>query len=76
MTEAEKRNADGHTLLNGKALQDVLRAQGETWSQLVAERCPHLFAAVPLFISPLQLQQMRDGIAAVERVVKLPGWSV
>jgi len=76
VTEAEKRNADGHTLLNGKALQDVLRAQGETWSQLVAERCPHLFAAVPLFISPLQLQQMRDGIAAVERVVKLPGWSV
>jgi len=76
VTEAEKCNSDGHTLLNGKALQDVLRAQGETWSQLVAERCPHLFAAVPLFISPLQLQQMRDGIAAVERVVKLPGWSV
>ena len=34
----------------------------------------HLFADVPLFITSAQLQQMREVIAVVERLVKLPGW--
>ena len=41
-------------------------------SALVQERCPHLFAAAPVFISELQLQQMRAVIAAVEEVVGTP----
>ena len=34
----------------------------------------HLFADVPVFIAPAQMQQMREVIGAVERVVALPGW--
>lgn len=49
-----------------QALQDELQAQGEAWYGLVRERCPHLFATVPVFISDLQLQQMQQVIAAAE----------
>ena len=51
------------------AMQSALLAQGAAWYGLVQERCPHLFAAAPVFISELQLQQMRAVIAAVEEVV-------
>lgn len=54
------------------ALHEALRAQGEAWFSLVKERCPHLFAEAPVFISELQLQQMRAVIAAVEEVVGTP----
>jgi hypothetical protein len=55
--------------MDGEALQLALHAQGEAWYGLVKERCPHLFAAAPVFISEFQLQQMRAVIAAVEEVV-------
>jgi len=58
--------------LDGGALQSALQAQGAAWHGLVRERCPHLFAAAPVFISELQLQQMRAVIAAVEEVVGAP----
>jgi hypothetical protein len=75
VNEAERLNADCDSArLNQSALQSAMQAQGMAWHSLVAERCPHLFADVPLFISPAQLQQMHEVIAAVERVVKLPGW--
>ncbi len=61
--------------LDAEALQHALRAQGEEWYALVAERCPHLFAAAPVFVTPVQIRQMREVIAAVERVVKSPGWN-
>ena len=54
------------------ALCSALAAQGDFWFELVKERCPHLFAAAPVFISELQLQQMRAVIAAVEEVVGVP----
>ena len=60
--------------MDGDALQRALRAQGDQWYALVADRCPHLFAAAPVFITNAQLQQMNAVIAAVERVVALPGW--
>lgn len=53
----------------GEALQRAMRAQGSEWQSLVRERCPHLFAVAPVFISAEQLQQMRAVIAAVEAVV-------
>lgn len=53
----------------GEALQRTMLAQGSEWQALVQERCPHLFAAAPVFISASQLQQMRAVIAAVEVVV-------
>jgi hypothetical protein len=58
--------------MDGEALQQALQAQGEKWYGLVTERCPHLFAAAPVFISELQLQQMRAVIAAAEAVAE-PG---
>ncbi len=60
--------------MDGDALQQALRAQGEEWHALVAERCPHLFAAAPVFVTQAQRRQMHAVIAAVERVVALPGW--
>lgn len=77
MNEAERLNADCHAAgLNQAALQRAMQAQSEAWHSLVTERCPHLFADVPLFITSAQLQQMRAVIAAVERVVGLAGWQV
>ena len=58
--------------MDGEALHEVLQEQGEEWYDLVNERCPHLFAAAPVFISELQLQQMKAVIAAVEEVVGVP----
>ena len=58
--------------MDSEALQSALQAQGAEWYGLVQERCPHLFAAAPVFISELQLQQMRAVIAAVEEVVNQP----
>ncbi len=58
--------------MDNEALQRAIHAQGEDWSGLVKERCPHVFAAAPVFISELQLQQMRAVIAAVEEVAGAP----
>lgn len=75
MSKAAQLNADGEfSGLNKQALQDTLRAQGESWYQLVTERCPYLFADMPVYINSLQMQQMQEVIAAAERVTGLPGW--
>ena len=58
--------------MDNEALQRAIHAQGDDWSGLVKERCPHVFAAAPVFISELQLQQMRAVIAAVEEVAGAP----
>ena len=62
--------------LNHETLQQTLRAQGEMWHNLVTERCPHLFADVPVFITAAQMRQMREVIEAVERVVGSGEWGV
>lgn len=59
--------------MDGEALQRELQAVGAEWYALVKERCPHLFAAAPVYISEVQLQQMRAVIAAVEEVVEKAG---
>jgi hypothetical protein len=72
---AAKLNSDCHSATIDKAaLDSALRSQGEVFFQRVVEHCPHLFSAVPVFVSEIQLQRMRDVIASVERVVKLSGW--
>jgi hypothetical protein len=58
--------------MDSDALQSALQLQGPAWYGLVQERCPYLFAAAPVFISELQLQQMRAVIAAVGEVVGVP----
>jgi hypothetical protein len=73
--EAERLNADCHAAgVNKDALQKSLQAQGDAWHSLVTERCPQLFADVPVYISPAQLRKMHGVISAVEKVVALPAW--
>lgn len=75
MNEAERLNADCNSaVLNQAALQQAFNEQGEEWHRLVTARCPYLFAAVPVFISPAQLRMMYQVVSAVEKVVALAGW--
>lgn len=75
MSEADRLNADHRAAgLGHAALQQTLRAQGGPWYDLIANRCPHLYADAPVFISAPQLQQMREVIEAVERVVNDEKW--
>ena len=72
---AEALNGDCHSaLLDYAALQHAMQKEGAVWHGLVTERCPHLFADVPVFVTAAQMRQMREVIDAVERVVALPGW--
>ncbi len=41
---------------------------------MIAERCPHLFSPLPVFISTSQAQQMAELIGAVESVVAMPAY--
>lgn len=52
-----------------EALQRELKAQGDDWYGLLRERCPHLFASTPVFISDLQLRQMQQVISAAEQAL-------
>ena len=61
-------------MLDGAALQRKMEQHGSEWHGLVTARCPHLFADVPVFITAVQMQQMREVVDAVERVVNLPAW--
>jgi len=75
MLPATTLNGDCHSAkIDRAALQSALQKQGGLWHGLVTERCQHLFADAPVFIAPAQMQQMREVIDAVERVVALPGW--
>lgn len=79
MTEeiADALNRDCHAgKVDRAALQHAMLAQGMLWHGLVTERCQHLFADVAVFIDAAQLRQMREVIAAVERVVRGREWGV
>jgi len=68
-------NADARTAkLDLPALDAALREHDTAFQEAISVGHEQLFAGVALFITSAQLQQMRDVIAAVERVVKLPGW--
>lgn len=43
-------------------------------SEMVRQRCPFLFAALPVFVATPQLQRMEQVIQAVELVVALPAY--
>src|SRR3989338_7148340 len=75
-TLAAKLNGDCRSaIVDRTALQRAMQAQGAEWYGLVTERCQHLFADVPVFITAAQMRQMCEVIDAVERVVKLPEWA-
>lgn len=70
---AEQLNHDCFcTTLDRKQLDDILRADDLNQDLLVTH--PQLFSNTTVFISPAQLQQMRNIIYAVERVVSLPAY--
>ena len=72
---AKELNSDCHSaIVDRGALERTLHEQGEVWRQRVNERCPHLFAAVPLFISSGEMEQMHAVIEAVQQVVALSAW--
>ena len=43
-------------------------------SEMVRERCPFLFAALPVFVATPQLHRMAQVMQAVESVVALPAY--
>ena len=43
-------------------------------SEMVSQRCPFLFAALPVFVATPQLQRMAQVMQAVESVVALPAY--
>ena len=62
--------------LDAQALRQALEADpaAEGLGELIAERCPHLFAALPLFVSRGHVDGMAKVIRAVEEVVALPAY--
>ena len=42
--------------------------------ELLNSRCPHVFAARPVFVSPQRLSQVAEVIQAIEQTVRLPAW--
>jgi hypothetical protein len=55
-----------------RAIEQQLR--GALPELALASSHPHLFSAVPIFLTDLQAQQMRTLIAAIESVVALPAY--
>ncbi|CAH1905675.1 conserved hypothetical protein [Candidatus Nitrotoga sp. HW29] len=72
---AKELNSNCHSaIVDRGALEHTLHEQGEVWHHRVNERCPHLFAAAPLFISSGEMEQMHAVIGAIQQVVALPAW--
>ena len=67
-------NADARSAkLDRAALDAAIRAQGPAFQEAIAAGHDHLFADVPVFISPAHLRKMYEVISAVEQVVGLAG---
>lgn len=62
--------------LDGQALARALDSElGQPGlSELVRQRCPFLFSAVPVFVAAPQLHRMAQLMLAVESVVALPAY--
>jgi hypothetical protein len=71
----EKLNTDCFCVsLDRPALRRALEADPTGLGRLIEERCPHLFAAFPVFVSSRHVQAMANVIRAVETVVALPAY--
>ncbi|TYP66315.1 hypothetical protein [Stutzerimonas stutzeri] len=62
--------------LDQMALANALTDQvgGSELLELLMSRCPHVFAARPVFVSSERLQQVAEVVRAIERTVSLPAW--
>lgn len=73
----ESLNADCFCIsLDRDALRRALDADPASGglSALIEERCPHLFASLPVFVSRKHVDEMARVVAAVEEVVALPAY--
>ena len=71
----EKWNSDCFCAsLDSGALRAALDAQSPGLAALIETRCPHLFAALPVFVSRPQIAAMAAVVAAVEETAALPGY--
>lgn len=73
----EKLNSDCFCIsLDRGALRQALDADPVAGglSALIEERCPHLFASLPVFVSRPHVDGMAKVVAAVEKVVALPAY--
>jgi hypothetical protein len=62
--------------LDPAALKSTLEADPATRGvhKLIEERCPHLFAALPVFVSREHVDAMAEVVKAIETVVALPAY--
>ena len=62
--------------LDADALRRAIEADpaARGLSKLIAERCPHLFAALPVFVARTHVDEMAKVIHAVEQVAALPSY--
>ena len=62
--------------LDPQALRRAIEADpaARGLGRLIEERCPNLFAALPLFVSRQHVDEMAGVIAAVEEVIALPAY--
>jgi hypothetical protein len=68
-------NSDARSArLDHALLESAIRLQGVAFQEALSIGHEHLFADVTLFVTAAQVELMQAVIAAVERVVKLPGW--
>jgi hypothetical protein len=73
----EALNADCFCVsLDAEALRRAIESDpaAHGLSGLIAERCPHLFAALPVFVARQHVDQMAQVIRAVEEVAALPAY--
>ena len=73
----ESLNSDCYCVsLDTNALRQAVESGPGTGGlqQLIAERCPHLFAALPVFVSREHVAAMASVVRAVEEVVSLPAY--
>jgi hypothetical protein len=73
----ESLNADCFCLsLDREALRQAMDGDpaARGLSALIEERCPHLFAALPVYVSRRHVDQMAKIIGAVEAVLALPAY--
>lgn len=62
--------------LDNKSLREVLESElgYPGLSRMIEQRCPHLFAPHPVFLSRSQQKRMSTAIAAIESVIALPAY--
>lgn len=73
---SERLNAECFCVgLDAVALKQALESgAGPQIHALLQQRCPYVFAALPVFVSPAQHARMAALIAAIESVVALPAY--